>query len=93
MKVLFLLFLVFITYSNSRDIQFIKMGDSVPKNLRASLDTDYFFFVYDRFVTYNFTHLVLLDNQYDIYPISYCLSFDTPSDSIINECDFNHISY
>ena len=39
-----LLFIIFITYSNAIDFQSITLGADSPKDLRTSVNDDYFYF-------------------------------------------------
>ena len=93
MKILSFLFLVYITYSNSEDIQNITMGDITPKLLRASKDTDYFYYSYNNSTTYNSAYLLLIDDLYYLKEIKYCLTSSYPSNTTIKECYFNSINY
>ena len=91
MKVLFLLSLVFITYSNSDDIQYIAMGTSSLKNLNSPKFTDYFYFPIDSRSTYNTAYLLLFDTDNGKENIYYCSTSSYPSDATIKSCSFKLI--
>ena len=90
MKVLFLLFLVFIPYSYS--LQYITIGDTSLKNLTTSHYYNYFYILVP---AYKYLHLVLLDDSYYIDDIYYCFthSYSNPNESTIDSCDFFSLSY
>ena len=90
MKVLFLLFLVFIPYFNS--LQYITIGDTSLKTLNSSTSTDYF---YIRVPINKNIQLVLLDNGYNISYIYYCSIYSStiPDESTINYCRFYSLSH
>ena len=91
MKVLLLLFLVFITYSHSIDIQNVPIGNSLT-TLRASKNEDYFYFSIGNY-TYYTLYLFLLDNGYNINKIYYCTTYTYPSQSSIKSCSFYRLDY
>ena len=91
MKVLFLLFLVFITYSHSINIQKVLIGDSLTY-LTASKDEEYFYFSIDRYSYHNYLYLFLLVDDYNINQINYCRTNTYPSQSSIDSCSFNSFS-
>ena len=93
MKVLFLLFIIFITYSNAIDFQSITLGADSPKDLRTSVNDDYFYFKKKNYITYKNINLLLYEDSYFIKNIYYCFLDYYPSDSTIDQCSFNSISY
>ena len=90
MKILFLLFLVFIPYSHS--LQYITIRDTSLKTLNSSTSTDYF---YIRVPANKDLHLVLVDNGYSIKYINYCstYSYTIPTESTLEECLFSSFSH
>ena len=90
MKVLLVLFLVFIPYSYS--LQYITIGDISLKTLNSSTSNDYF---YISVQANKDLHLVLLDDRYNINNIDYCFAYSAtyPTQSTINSCDFYSFSY
>ena len=92
MKVTFLLFLVFITYSHSFDIQEVPIGNYLT-TLRASKDEDYFYFSIKKYLQRNYLYLFLLVNGYSINKTDYCNTNNYPSQSSIERCSFYSLSY
>ena len=92
MEILFLLFLVFITYSHSIDIQPVQISNHLS-TLRASKDDDYFYFSIDKYLSKRFLYLYLLENDYSINKIYYCQTNTFPSQSAIESCSFFFINY
>ena len=89
MKALFLLFLVFITYSHSINIQNVPIGNSLTY-LRASTNEDYFYVSIDNY--YNL-YLLLIDYSYSINRTYYCNTYSYPSQSSIDSCSFYSLYY
>ena len=92
MKVLFLLFLVFIIYSHSIDIQPLQKSNYLS-TLRASRDDDYFYFSIDKYLSKSFVYLYLFENDYGINKIYYCQTNTFPSQSAIDSCSFFFINH
>ena len=91
MKVLFLLFLTFIKYSYSNDLQNVPIGISL-RTLRISDNDDYFYFSTSCYTSYSFAYLLLIDDRYTNY-IYYCYASTSPSQSTIGACSFKYIKY
>ena len=90
MKVLLVLFLVFIPYSYS--LQYITLGDTSLKNLTSSTSNDHF---YISVPANKDLHLVLIDNNYHINNIDYCFAYSNsyPTESTISSCGFSSLSH
>ena len=90
MKVLFLLFLVFIPYFNS--LQYITIGDTSLKTLNSSTSADYF---YIEVPPNKNLHLVLLDNGYNINKIYICSTYSSsaPTESTLDICFFFYSTF
>ena len=89
----FRLFLVFISYSYSIDLQYINIGDNSPKSLRSSKNYDYFYFSIKSYVTYYQAYLLLSDDGYNIIDIYYCPTSSYPTDTVIDTCGFFSVYY
>jgi hypothetical protein len=87
MKVLCLLFLVFKVYSFS--LKYLPIGNTSFTPLTPSTDFNYFFFPA---VLYADTHIVLLDNGYNINNITYCNAYSYPTKQVIDICYFHNLS-
>lgn len=88
MKVLFILFLTFITYS--QNIQEIKSGEALY-TLNSSTTDDYFYF---KAISTLDAHILLIDNNYIINQIYYCFifSYKAPTQWDIDSCSFNSVN-
>ena len=91
MKVLFLLFLVSITYSHSIDIQRVQIGN-FQTYLRTSKNEDYFYFSIDSYYVDYYLYLFLLVNDYNLNQIYFCRTNTYPSQSSIDRCPFYSLS-
>ena len=89
MKVQFLLFLVFITYSLSQEPQYVEIYNSLS-TLRTSTSYDYFYFNING-LSNSYLYLFLLDHDYELNGISYCYS-NSYSESAIKDCSFNSVN-
>ena len=91
MKVLFLLFIVSITYSHSIDIQRVQIGN-FQTYLRTSKNEDYFYFSIDSYYVDYYLYLFLLVNDYNLNQIYFCRTNTYPSQSSIDRCPFYSLS-
>ena len=92
MKVLFLIFLVFIKYSHSDVAQYIPIGKYLTP-LNSSTNDDYFYFALNNYNYYDLFYLYLSDKDYSLNKIYYCNSYNIPSQTTIDNCNFYLIDY
>ena len=92
MEMIFILFLISITYSHSINFQSITLGADSLTYLRSSINDDYFYFKKKSYITYKNINLLLYDESYYIEYIYLCFLRYYPSDSTIDECSFSLIS-
>ena len=92
MKELFLIFLFFIKYSHSDVAQYIPIGNYL-KPLNSSTNDDYFYFALNNYYYYDLFYLYLSDKDYSLNKIYYCNSYNIPSQTTIDNCNFYLIDY
>ena len=90
MKVLILLFLVFIQYSYSIDIKNVPT-DGSREILPSSIDDGYFFLSISSLKSNEFLYLLLIDHYYELNNIYFCVTNSYPSEEEIDKCIFNSI--
>ena len=87
MKVLFLLFLVFIKYSYSVDIKYVSTNN-ILTTLNSTINDGYFYFIIESYTSHDYLYLYLFDNNYNLNnTISYCQTRNYSLQEI-NSCNF-----
>ena len=92
MKVLFLLFLVFIKYSNSDGIQNLEVESSLT-TLKSSNDQEHFYFSLNGYKSYSYIYLLISENLCDVYKIYYCDTTIYPTEESIRSYTYYGVDY